>query len=71
MKSTIDSDFGLILNHGPVNGPRRVSLTSADLYENVQVHIPTKEELKEHEKRMNELVKNCYKKIMEENNVRI
>ena len=57
MKNTIDSDFGLILNHGPVNGHRRVLSTSADLYENVQVHIPTKEELEEHDKRMSELLK--------------
>lgn len=61
MKSTIDSDFGLALNPGSVLGPRRVLTTSADLYENVQVHIPTKEELDEHEKRMIELVKKyCY-----------
>ena len=61
MKNTIDSDFGLILNHGLINGPRSVLSTSADLYENVQVHIPTKEELDEHEKRMIELVrKYCY-----------
>lgn len=45
MKSTIDSDFGLMLNPGPDRGPRRLSLTCADLHENVQVYIPTKEEL--------------------------
>ena len=60
MKSTIDSDFGLALNPGSVYGPRKVLSTSADLYENVQVHIPTKEELKEHEKRMIELIKKYY-----------
>jgi hypothetical protein len=60
MKSTIDSDFGLTLNPGSVLGPRRALSTSADLYENVQVHIPTKEELDEHEKRMIELVKKYY-----------
>ena len=42
---TIDSDFGLALNPGSVLGPHRVLSTSADLYENIQVHIPTKEEL--------------------------
>lgn len=58
---TIDSDFGLALNPGSVLGPHRVLSTSADLYENIQVHIPTKEELDEHEKRMIELVrKYCY-----------
>ena len=61
MNSTIDSDFDLALNPGSVLGPRRVLSTSADLYENIQVHIPTKEELDEHEKRMIELVrKYCY-----------
>jgi hypothetical protein len=60
MKSTIDSDFGLALNPGSAYRPRRILSTSADLYENVQVHIPTKEELKEHEKRMIELIKKYY-----------
>ena len=61
MKSTIDSDFGLTLNPGSVLGPRRVLSTSADLYENIQVHIPTKEELDEFDKRMSELLrKYCY-----------
>lgn len=61
MKSTIDSDFGLTLNLGSVLGPRKVLSTSADLYENIQVHIPTKEELDELDKRMSELLKKyCY-----------
>lgn len=55
--AVVDADFGLLLNSGPVNGPRRVLSTSADLYENVQVHVPTKEELDEHEKEMIELVR--------------
>lgn len=60
MKTTIDSDFGLTLNSGPVS-IRRVLSTSADLYKNVQVHIPTKEELDECDKRMSELLrKYCY-----------
>lgn len=51
-----NDDFGLGLL-----GPRRVLSTSADLYKNVQVHIPTKEELEEHEKRMAEIIrKYCY-----------
>ena len=61
MKLTIDSDFGLALNSGSVYGPRRILSTSADLYENIQVHIPTKEELDELDKRMSELLrKYCY-----------
>jgi hypothetical protein len=51
-----NSDFGLGLL-----GPHRVLSTSADLYKNVQVHIPTKEELEEHDKRMSEIIrKYCY-----------
>ena len=57
MKNTAVSDFSLLLNPGPVFGPRRVLSTSADLYENIQVHVPTREELDEHEKEMIELVR--------------
>jgi hypothetical protein len=66
MTKTIDSDFGLILNSGPITGPRRVLSTSADLYKNVQVHIPTKEELDEFDKRMSELLRK-YCQIFKEN----
>lgn len=55
--AVVDSDFSLLLNPGPVYGPRRVLSTSADLYENVQVHVPTKEELDKHEQEMIELVR--------------
>lgn len=57
MKNTIDSDFDLILDHVLIYGPRRALSTSADLYENIQIHVPTREEIEEHEKEMIELLR--------------